>query len=111
MSKTNEETQFQIDLAAAGVWHDIVTVDAAGTRVQAPVSPELRSLDIVNIHATGIAYYGGESVTDSAGALPGVPLNPGDKKEGMALSQASRLWFDSDTTGHVIVLFGLVGSV
>lgn len=107
-SKRNRSFDYRADVPAATIWHDIVTVATAGTSVRAPISPDLRSLDIQNQHATANVFFGGSDVTNAAGDKEGQRLVAGATKS-LSLSQAQELYFDSDTSSTVISLFGLVG--
>ena len=116
-TKRSGGVQHRAVVPASGIYHDTVQVVSKGTAVTVNLpSPELRSLDIVNPNAAAIIYYG-DQYTKSASVAglatdrdrQGVPLLPGAKKEGMALTQANHLYFDSDTNGAYVILFGLVG--
>ena len=115
--KRRVEILHETTVPATGIWHDTVQVVTKGTRVRINnPSPELRTIDIVNGNATAIIYYGDQYVSSASVAgfavdrdRQGVPLNPGQKKEGLTLNQGQLLYFDSDTNGAWVTLFGVVG--
>lgn len=98
------------DVPASRTYHEVVTVAAAGTRVQMPKLTRLRSVTFQGASANvGVIYFGDKSVTNGAGVKPGFGLGPRIDSDSITVHRLEDIWVDADNNGDILVIFG-VGS-
>lgn len=90
------------------VYHKVVVVAAAGTRVQVPVGDSAIEVTLqAPIGNTNPVYVGDSGVTNAGGVKIGLSIRPGITHGPLRLERPGELWVDADTNGDELVVFGV----